>query len=96
MLTAKVGAHIWFWQVKIFCEPYGLIWIQKSGKTDPKIQKSGFLDPDPSVGLRKKIILTKIIYGLPLLLLKKIVRPSLLGGPLVKFMKIWTDQYYSP
>ena len=30
VLTAKVGAHIWFWQVKIFCEPYGLIWIQKS------------------------------------------------------------------
>ena len=68
MLKEKVVAHIWFWQVKIFCEPYRLIWIQKSRKTDPRIRKSGFLDPDPSVGAPKKILLAKTSYGLPLLL----------------------------
>ena len=35
---------------------------------DPRIRKSGFLDPDPSVGAPKKFLLAKTSYGLPLLL----------------------------
>ena len=87
MLTAKVGAHIWFWQVKIFCEPYGLIWIQKSGKTDPKIQISGFLDPDPSAGLQKNFYLPKSYKKFISIFMKNFVRPLLLGAPLVNFSK---------
>ena len=44
----------------------------------------------------QKNILTKIIYVLPLLLLKFFCATPLLGGRLVKFSKTGTIQYYSP
>ena len=85
VLTAKVGAHIWFWQVKFFCEPYGLIWIQKSGKTDPKIQISGFLDPDPSAGLQKKFYLPKSYMDYHFCSKNFLIWPFLLGAIVVIF-----------